>query len=198
MGSIMELMGVALAALFAENFVLANGLAIGTRVQAFRSPKDALRTGGALTVVMVLTALLAWIIDASILRHFNLVYYRPFIFALLVPSLVWCLRQLLRLCVPELSRRHDKHLRPITTNAAALGCALLVTQRSYGLGAAVLFAFFGGLGATVSLANFAHLLGEAELEQCPKCFRGIPIRLITAGLMAMGLIGFYGLHIHTH
>lgn len=197
MSGILELMGVALTALFAENFLLVNCMGIGTRLNAFRDPKDALRTGGCLTVVMVLSTLFAWCIDVGVLTRFGLTYYRAFIFALLVPALIWCLRQFLRLCIPELYSRNNLHLRAVTTNCAALGCVLLVTQRSYGLGAALLFALCGGVGVTVALANLAHLLGEADLEQCPKCFRGVPIRLITAGLMAMGLVGFYGLHFHT-
>ena len=149
-----------------------------------------------LTVVMVLSTFLAWCVDVGVLSRLRLGYYRTFVLALLVPATIWCLRQFLRLCVPELYRRNNQHLRGVTTNAAALGCVLLVTQRSYGLGSALLFALCGGLGVMIALANFAHLLGEADLEQCPKCFRGVPIRMITAGLMAMGLVGFYGLHFH--
>lgn len=192
----MELMGVALTALLAENFLLVNCMGIGTRNRAFRDPKDALRTGCCLTVVMVLSTFFAWCIDVLILSRFGLTYYRVMVFGLLVPALVWGLRQFLKLCIPELYRRNNLHLGAVTTNCAALGCCLLVNQRSYGLGTALVFALCGGLGATVALANFAHLLGEADLEQCPKCFRGAPIRFITAGLMAMGLVGFYGLHIH--
>lgn len=192
----MELMAVALTALFAENFLLVTCLGIGTRLNAFRDPRDALRTGSCLTWVMLLSTLLAWCVDVWILVRFGLDYYRTFIFALLVPASVWCLRQMLRLFIPELYQRNNLHLRSVTTNAAALGCVLLVSGRSYGLGESLLFAFCGGLGTTVALANFAHLLGEADLEQCPKCFRGTPIRLITAGLMAMSLVGFYGLHFH--
>jgi len=196
MHGIFEMMGIALTALFAENFLLVNCMGIGTRLNAFRDPKDALRTGGCLTVVMTLSALFAWCLDVAVLNRFGLGYYRTFVLALMVPSTVWCLRQFLRLFIPELYRRNNQHLRSVTTNCAALGCVLLITQRSYGLGASLLFAFCGGLGTTVTLANFAHLLGEADLEQCPKCFKGTPIRLITAGLMAMSLVGFYGLHFH--
>lgn len=196
MRGIMELMAVALTALFAENFLLVTCLGIGTRLNAFRDPKDALRTGSCLTWVMMLSTLLAWCVDVWILVRFGLDYYRTFIFALLIPASIWCLRQVLRLFIPELYRRNNLHLRSVTTNAAALGCVLLVSGRSYGLGESLLFAFCGGLGTTVALANFAHLLGEADLEQCPKCFRGVPIRFITAGLMAMSLVGFYGLHFH--
>ena len=196
MNGIFEMMGVALTALFAENFLLVNCMGVGTRLSAFRDPKDALRTGNCLTVVMVVSTLLAWCIDVGILSRLRVGYFRPYVLALLVPATVWCLRQFLRLFIPELYRRNNLHLRGITTNCAALGCVLLVTQRSYGLGSALLFALCGGLGTTVALANFAHLLGEADLEQCPKCFKGFPIQFITAGLMAMGLVGFYGLHFH--
>jgi electron transport complex protein RnfA len=196
MHGVFEMMAVALTALFAENFLLVTCMGVGTRLSAFRDPKDALRTGNCLTMVMVVSTLLAWCIDVGILRHFRLSYFRTYILALLVPAVVWCLRQFLRLFIPELYRRNNQHLRSVTTNCAALGCVLLVTQRSYGLGAGLLFALCGGLGTTVVLANFAHLMGEADLEQCPKCFKGLPIQLITAGLMAMGLVGFYGLHFH--
>ena len=195
MGSFIELMAVALTAMFAENFLLVNCMGIGTRLRAFRDPKDAIRTGLCLTAVMVVSTLVCWCVDGAVLRHYALTWYRTFVFALLVPGTVWAIRQFLRLFVPELFRRNDIHLRTVTTNASALGCVLLVSLRSYALGEALIFALCGGLGVTVALANFTHLLGEAELEQCPKCFRGIPIRLITAGLMAMSLVGFYGLHI---
>ena len=83
----------------------------------------------------------------------------------------------------------------MSTNCAALGCALIIAQRSYSLGAALLFALFGGLGATLALASFASLRGEVSFDHCPKCFRGTPILFLTAGLMALSLVGFYGLHL---
>ena len=195
MTTILELMAVALTAAFAENFLLVTGMGVGTRLKALRDPKDALRTGWCLTVVMVLGAFWAWCINVHILHRFGLTYFRPYVLALLIPALVWVIRQFLRLFIPELYQRNNLHLRAVSTNCAALACALLVTLRSYGLVESLIYAFFGGLGAMVALANFTHLLGEADLEQCPKCFRGLPIRFITAGLMAMGLVGFYGLHI---
>lgn len=195
MSGFLELMAVALTAMFAENFLLVSCMGVGTRLKAFRDPRDAIRTGLCLTVVMLLSTLLCWCVDERILVHYGLGYFRVFVCALLVPATVWGLRQFLRLFVPELFRRNDIHLRTVTTNASALGCVLLVCLRNYSLAEALLFALFGGLGVTLALANLTHLLREAELEQCPKCFRGIPIRLITAGLMAMSLVGFYGLHI---
>jgi len=190
-----DLAGVALAALLSENFILVNCMGIGTRVESFRDPMDALRSGSCLTVVMVLSALVSWLLDFALLSRFGLQYLRLLVLALLIPGLVALLRTFLRHCLPELSRRVDENLKSISTNAAALGSALLVVQRSYSLSAALLFALFGGLGATLALASFASLREEVDFDRCPRCFRGVPILFLTAGLMGLALVGFYGLHL---
>jgi len=195
MTAIFELTAVVLAALLSENFVLVTCMGIGTHVQSFRDPKEALRTGHCLTAVMVLSTLCAWVLNRFILLPNRWDFFRLFFLALLIPAIVFVLRRFLAFCVPELSRRVDDNLSSISTNCAALGCALLITQRSYGLTSALLFSLFGGIGATIALGSFASLLQEADLEHCPRSFRGFPIKFITAGLMAMALIGFYGLHL---
>lgn len=195
MNFILELMGVSLSALLAENFILVSCLGIGTRTRSFRDPVDAMRTGLCLTLVMMLSAGIAWFTDFLILNRFGLPYFRLFLFALLVPTLVYGLNRFFQVCIPALYQKLHENLSSIATNCAALGCAWMVSQRSYDLITALCFALFGGIGATIVLASFANLLGEVDLEHCPTCFRGIPMQLITAGLMAMALIGFYGLHI---
>ena len=192
---ILELAGVALAALLSENLVFVTCMGIGTRRRSFVDPVDALRTGSCLTVVMVLGALLSWLADFLLLERFGWQHFRLLFLSLLIPGLVAGLRAFIRTCLPELSRRMDGNLASISTNCAALGSALLISQRSYSLGSALVFALFGGLGATLALASFASLQQEVDLERCPKCFRGLPIMLLTAGLMAMSLVGFYGLHL---
>ena len=195
MNTVLELMGVALAALLSENLVLVTCMGIGTHRASFQEPKEAIRTGLCLTAVMILGALGAWLINVLVLTQFNLTHFQVLAFSLLIPGLVALLRRFLSACVPELSRRVDENLASISTNCAALGTALLVVQRSYSLGAAMIFALCGGVGATLALASFASLQKEVDLERCPKSFRGVPIRLITAGLMAMALVGYYGLYL---
>ena len=190
----LQLAGVALAALLSENFILVNCLGIGTRTRAFRDPLDAWRTGYSLTAVMVLTALVSWLLN-QLLQHFALGYFQTLVFALTGPAVVAGLRYLLKNCVPELSRRADRNLASITSNCAAMGSALLIAQRGYGLGSALIFALGGGVGAAIALMCFAGLRREVSLTSCPKSFRGAPIELITAGLMALSLVGFYGLHL---
>ena len=195
MNTVLELMGVALAALLSENLVLVTCMGIGTHRASFQEPKEAIRTGLCLTAVMILGALGAWLINVLVLTQFNLTHFQVLAFSLLIPGLVALLRRFLSACVPELSRRVDENLASISTNCAALGTALLVVQRSYSLGAAMIFALCGGVGATLALASFASLQKEVDLNRCPKAFRGVPIQLITAGLMAMALMGYYGLYL---
>lgn len=195
MNTALELAGVALAALLSENLVLVSCTGIGTHRESFSQPREALRTGICLTVVMVLGELCAWLIDFWLLSRYGWVHFRVLAFALLIPALVAGLRRFLRACVPELSRRADGNLASISTNCAALGTVLLVAQRSYGLGSALLYALCGGVGATLALASFASLQKEVDLNRCPRAFRGVPIQLITAGLMAMALMGYYGLYL---
>lgn len=195
MNTALELAGVALAALLSENMVLVSCMGIGTHTASFQKPRQAIRTGLCLTAVMVLSALCAWVLDYLLLGRFGWQHLRLLAFALLIPGLVSVLRRFIKVCVPELSRRVDGNLASISTNCAALGSALLITQRSYGLGTALVFALCGGIGVTLALASFASLQTEVELERCPRPFRGMPIQLVTASLMAMALFGFYGLHL---
>ena len=195
MNTVLELAGVALAALLSENMVLVSCMGIGTHEKSFQEPREAIRTGCCLTVVMILGALGAWLLNYLVLLRYGLTHFQVLAFALLVPGLVAALRKFLRACVPELSRRADDNLASISTNCAALGTALLVSQRSYGLTSALVFALCGGVGATLALASFASLQKEVDLNRCPRSFRGVPIQLITAGLMAMALVGYYGLYL---
>ena len=195
MNTVMELTAVALAALLSENMVLVSCMGIGTHEKSFQEPREAIRTGCCLTVVMILGALGAGLLNYLVLLRYGLTHFQVLAFALLVPGLVAALRKFLRACVPELSRRADDNLASISTNCAALGSALLISQRSYGLDSALIFALCGGIGATLALASFASLQKEVDLNRCPRSFRGVPIQLITAGLMAMALVGYYGLYL---
>ena len=194
MNTVLELTGVALAALLSENLVLVSCMGIGTHRESFQDPREAIRTGLCLTLVMVLGVLGGWLLNFLVLLRFGLTYFQVLAFALLIPGLVAGLRKFFKVCIPELSRRTDENLASISTNCAALGSALLVAQRSYGLDSALIFALCGGIGATLALASFASLQKEVDLNRCPRAFRGVPIQLITAGLMAMALVGYYGLY----
>lgn len=190
-----HLTGVALAALLSENFLLVNCLGIGTRTAAFRSHVEARRTGISIMIAMVVTVFFTWMADHLILRHFSLEHFRLMAFTLIALGCVGLLRLGFKTFLPELSARLDESLAALSTNCACLGAALLSSIRGYELDQALTFAFFGGLGVLVILLSFAGLREEVGFDDCPRMFRGAPIELITAGLMALALVGFYGLHI---
>lgn len=190
-----HLTGVALAALLSENFILVNCMGIGTQVQAFREPRQALRTGISVLMSMVVTVFFTWIADVFVLRHYNVEYLRLMTFTLLSLGSTALLRLALHTFLPELSIRLDDSLAATSSNCASLGAALLSSMRGYMLGQALTFAFYGGLGVLLVLVSFAGLRESVGFVDCPKAFRGIPIKLITAALMALALLGFYGLHL---
>ena len=190
-----HLMGVALSALLSENFILVNCMGIGTQIQAFREPRQAFRTGLSVLLAMVSTVFSTWIADMFVLRHYNLEYLRLMTFTLLSLGSVALIRLALHTFLPELSIRLDSSLAATSSNCAALGAALLSSTRGYMLDQALMFAFCGGLGVLLVLVSFAGLREAVGFVDCPKAFRGIPIKLITAALMALALLGFYGLHL---
>ena len=184
MNTSLELAAVALTALLSENLVLVSCMGIGTHRESFQDSREAIRTGLCLTLVMVLGALSSWLLNFLVLIRFGLTHFQVLAFALLIPGLVAGVRKFFKACIPELSRRVDENLASISTNCAALGSALLISQRSYGLGSALIFALCGGLGATLALGSFASLQKEVDLNRCPRAFRGVPIQL-----------GYYGLYL---
>lgn len=190
-----HLTAVALAALLSENFVLVNCLGIGTRIDAFRNHVEARRTGISVMMSMVVTVFFCWLADYHLLYRFGLQYLRVLVFSLISVGTVALLRWLLRSFLPALSRRLDVSLSAMSTNCAALGAALLSAARGYELNQALTFALFGGLGVLAVLVSFSGIREDVGFKDCPKVFRGGPIELITAGLMALALVGFYGLHI---
>ena len=188
-----QFFALVLSALLSENFILVTCVGIGTHGEAFSTPKEGARTGLTLTVVMVVTALISRPID-DILQSIGFTYLRVIIFALLVYAVIILLRKMLAACLPVLSARVDKCLSQTLTNAAVLFCILTAAQRGYTITQTFIYAFFGGIGATIVMVSFAGLREEVSFHHCPKAFRGAPILFITMGLMALAVVGFYGLH----
>ena len=190
-----QLTAIALAALLSENFILVTCMGIGTRTEAFHAPREARRTGTSVLLTMMLSVFLTWLADNLVLRHFGWEHMRLMTFTLLALSSTALLRLFFRTFLPGMATRLDDSLAAMSTNCAALGASLLTSIRGYELDQALTFALFGGLGVLLCLLCFSGLQDAVDFEECPKVFRGAPIMLITAGLMALALVGFYGLHI---
>lgn len=115
------------------------------------------------------------------------------VFILVIAALVQMVEIMLKKVSPALYQALGIFLPLITTNCAVLGVAILLVQKEYNLGEAVVYAVAVAVGFTLALVLFAGLRERLELENVPKALRGVPIALITAGILAMAFMGFSGL-----
>lgn len=190
-----QMIGLVLIAILAENMVLVRCLGMSLPGKAAMTEDSAWRMGVSITLVMVVTALFAWLANTFVLKFFAVEYLQILVYELLVLGAVELVRQGTRLFFPVLYRNLNEYLSLVVYNCAVLGVAFIITLRSYSLGQSLLYALASGVGVLGVLVIFTGMQDQASFDYCPKVFRGLPIQLITAGLMAMALMGFYGLNV---
>jgi electron transport complex protein RnfA len=149
--------------------------------------------GAAVTFVMALTAVVAWSIQTYILEPLQIQYMQTIVFILVIAALVQMVEIILKKLSPSLYQALGIFLPLITTNCAVLGVAILMIQKEYSLLQSVVYSVSTALGFALALVLFAGIRERLELEDVPQAFRGTPIALITAGILAMAFMGFSGL-----
>jgi len=116
-------------------------------------------------------------------------------FILVIAALVQFVEMFLKKSIPALYEALGVYLPLITTNCAVLGVVLLNVQNGYNFIQSVVYGVTGGAGFLLAIVLFASIRERLTFSEPPKCFRGFPIALITAGLMALSFMGFQGLQI---
>lgn len=149
--------------------------------------------GAAVTFVMALTALVAWSIQTYILDPLQIQYMQTIVFILVIAALVQMVEIMLKKLSPSLYQALGIFLPLITTNCAVLGVAILMIQKEFTLLQSVVYSVSTALGFALALVLFAGIRERLELEDVPESFRGTPIALVTAGILAMAFMGFSGL-----
>ena len=190
-----QVIGLVLIAMLAENMVLVRCLGMDWPKRKELTEDHAWHAGVSIMLVMVVAALIAWVANVCVLRFFGVEHFRVLVNTLAVLLAVALLRCLLRLFFPVLYRHLNEDLSQTVYNCAVLGVAFIVTLRNYSLAQSLLYALAGGAGVLGVLVIFAGMQDQASFDNCPKVFRGLPIQLITAGLMALALMGFYGFNV---
>lgn len=195
--SLSQLLSLAILAIFAENLVLVRFLGVDAFLRISKRPGAALGVGLTVTVVMGLSSLCAWVVNAFILVPLGMeAYLRTVAFLLVIAALVQLARLLLKKVLPTLYVALGTYLPLLTINCAVLGVVLLNTQNEYGALASTVYGVFGGLGFTLAILLLASLRERLEFAECPRAFEGLPITLVTAGLLAMCFMGFSGLRLN--
>ena len=190
-----EILLMMFSAILVENFIFAKFYGCCPFLGVSDKPDTALGMGLAVTFVMTLSGAATYAVYHFILLPLGLTYLKTVAFILVIAALVQFIEMFLRRFIPALYGALGIYLPLITTNCAVLSAALLAVQNDYGCGASVAFGFASALGFTLAIVVFAGVRKKMAFAEPPRAFRGFPITLIAAGLLAMAFAGFAGVHL---
>ena len=190
-----EILGILIAALLSQNFILVKFYGICPFMGVSKKIDTALGMGVAVTFVMALASAACWAVNKFMLVPLNLSYMQTVSFILVIASLVQVVEMFLKKFVPALYKALGVFLPLITTNCAVLGVVLVNVSKGYDFLLSVVNGAAGGLGFTLAIVLFASVRERVDKAEPPECFKGFPIALITAGLLALAFMGFSGLSI---
>lgn len=180
-------------AILAENFIFAKFYGICPFLGVSEKPDTALGMGLAVTFVITLSSAATWVIYTYVLLPLQLAYLKTVAFILIIAALVQLIEMFLRRYIPALYQALGIYLPLITTNCAVLGVALLNIQKEYTFVDSVAYGFASAIGFLFAIVLFAGVRMRLRLADPPKAFAGLPLVLITAGLIAMAFSGFSGI-----
>ena len=192
---VQSLLGIVLSAILTENFILVKFYGICPYMGVSKRIDTALGMGVAVTFVMAIASAASWAVNEYLLIPLELQYMQTVTFILVIASIVQVVEMFLKKAIPSLYQALGIFLQLKTTNCAVQGAALVNVQKNYDFLQSVVFGACGGLGFTLAIVLFASVRERTDRADCPRSFKGFPIALISAGLMALAFMGFSGLKI---
>ena len=195
------LIGIALTAIFVQNFVLVKFYGICPFLGVSKKVDTALGMGMAVTFVMTLASVMTYFCQTLILVPLHIEYMQTIAFIVIIAALVQFVEMFLQKSIPSLYKALGIYLPLITTNCAVLGVALLNVRTasvisdsaSYTFIESVINGFAAGIGFMIAIVLFAGVRERLEYSDIPKALKGLPIALISASLLAMAFLGFQGM-----
>ena len=192
MSTFVLLFTISLNAILAENFILVKFLGICPFMGVSKKTDTALGMGLAVIFVMALASAATWLVNKYLLVALGLEFMQTVVFILVIAALVQFVEMFLQKALPALYQALGIYLPLITTNCAVLGVALLNIQNGYTFIESVIYGVTGGVGFTLAIVLFSSVRQRLEDCDCPKAFKGFPLALIAAGLLALSFMGFSG------
>lgn len=189
----MEYLKIFVFAVFVSNVVLSQFLGICPFLGVSNKVSTASGMGMAVVFVMAISTLVTYLIQHCILDPLGLGFLQTIMFILVIAALVQMVEIILKKISPSLYQALGVFLPLITTNCAVLGIAILVIQKNFNLLEGLTYSVSIALGFTLALILFAGIREHLELVGVPKGVKGMPIALISAGILAMAFMGFAGL-----
>lgn len=188
-----ELLLIAVGSAFVNNVVLSQFLGICPFLGVSKNVKTAGGMGGAVIFVVTIASFVTGLIYKFILVPTGFEYLQTIVFILVIAALVQFVEMFLKKVMPPLYNALGVYLPLITTNCAVLGVALTNVTKSYSILEGVVNGFATAAGFLVAIVLMAGIREKIEYNDVPEAFRGTPIVLVTAGLMAIAFFGFSGL-----
>ena len=193
MSAISKYLTILIGAVLVNNFVMHRFLGICPFLGVSKKVETSLGMGMAVTFVMTVSSIFAWLVEHYLLVPLDLMYMRTIAFILVIAVLVQVVEMALKKVSFSLYQALGVYLPLITTNCAVLGVAILNSDTGYGLIESTINGFGAAVGFTLAIVLFAGIRERLALSQIPKWLDGFPGALITAGLMATAFMGFAGL-----
>lgn len=190
---ILELVIIAIGSAFINNVVLSQFLGICPFLGVSKKINTAAGMGGAVIFVITLASFVTGLIYKYLLLPFDIVYLQTIVFILVIAALVQFVEMFLKKTMKSLYQALGVYLPLITTNCAVLGVALTNVQKEYTILEGVVNGFATAVGFFIAIVILAGLREKMEYNDVPGSFRGMPIVLLTACLMAIAFFGFSGL-----
>lgn len=184
---------IAIGSALVNNVVLSQFLGLCPFLGVSKKVKTASGMGAAVIFVITLASFVSAVIYKYCLVKFDVTYLRTIVFILVIAALVQFVEMFLKKYMVSLYESLGVYLPLITTNCAVLGVALTNVQKSYTITESVVNGLATAVGFTISIVILAGIREKIEYNDIPKPFQGMPIVLVTAGLMAIAFCGFSGL-----
>ena len=188
-----ELLIIAIGSAIVNNVVLSQFLGICPFLGVSKKVETASGMGGAVVFVITIASFITSLIYKFILVPLKIDYLQTIVFILVIAALVQFVEMFLKKAMPSLYNALGVYLPLITTNCAVLGIALTNVQKSYGIGFSIASGLFTAVGFLIAIVILAGIREKIAYNDVPESFQGMPIVLITAGLMAIAFCGFSGL-----
>ena len=188
-----ELLMIAVGTAFINNVVLSQFLGLCAFLGVSKKMDTAAGMGGAVIFVITISSFVTALIYKSLLLPLNVTYLQTIVFILVIAALVQFVEMFLKKSSPSLYNALGVYLPLITTNCAVLGVALINVQKSYGIVESVVNGLATAVGFTIAIVLMAGIREKIEYNDVPESFKGSPIVLLTACLMAIAFFGFSSL-----
>ena len=188
-----DLLVILIASSLVNNVVLSQFLGLCPFLGVSKKTDTATGMGVAVIFVITLASAVAGAIYQYILKPLDITYLQTIVFILVIAALVQFVEMFLKKFIPALYQSLGVYLPLITTNCAVLGVALTNVQKDYGILTGIVNGFATAVGFTISIVILAGIREKLKYNDITESFQGMPIVLVTAGLMAIAFCGFSGL-----